>query len=147
MPLAAAPLPPLESLLEILDLLVAQARTYEVSLPANNYPARAAVTVLGQLALKAQSEALTLAEALTALASLTPPPPAQPLTPRERQVLELVAHGLTNKEIGLRLSISERTVQYHLNGIFNKTTTDSRTAAAALALQKGWIGMGWSGES
>jgi DNA-binding NarL/FixJ family response regulator len=128
------PLPPLVSLLEALDLLIAQAQAYERILPANNYPARAAVAVLGELARKALSEAQTIGEILD------PQPDGEhPFTPREKQVLELAARGLTNKEIARRLRISDRTVQFHLNSIFNKTATFSRTEAAALAVQKRWI--------
>ena len=46
---------------------------------------------------------------------------------------------MTNKEIAYRLGISDRTVQFHMNSIFNKTTTESRTEAVALALRSGWI--------
>jgi DNA-binding NarL/FixJ family response regulator len=129
------PSPPLlAALLETLDLLVAQAQAYERALPADNYPARAAVATLGELARQAHNEAADLA------AALSPPPAApHPFSPREQQVLALVAAGLTNKEIAYRLSISERTVQYHLNSIFNKTAVNSRTEAVALALQKGWL--------
>jgi NarL family two-component system response regulator YdfI len=54
-------------------------------------------------------------------------------------VLSLAAQGLTNKEIAYRLGISERTVQFHINSIFNKTATNSRTEAVALALRQGWL--------
>ncbi|MBE0698041.1 MAG: response regulator transcription factor [Anaerolineaceae bacterium] len=55
------------------------------------------------------------------------------------QVLKLAAHGLTNKEIAYRLVISERTVQFHMNSIFNKSGTSTRTEAVALALRSGWL--------
>jgi DNA-binding NarL/FixJ family response regulator len=55
------------------------------------------------------------------------------------EVLTLVAAGLTNKEIAYRLGLSERTIQFHLNSIFNKTNTGSRTEATALALKQGWL--------
>jgi len=121
---------PLTSLLEALGLLLAQARAYERALPANDYRARAAVAALSRLAQRAQSEALSLADASQA---------AHPFSPREFQVLSLAAQGLTNKEIAYRLGISERTVQFHINSIFNKTTTSSRTEVVALALRKGWL--------
>jgi NarL family two-component system response regulator YdfI len=54
-------------------------------------------------------------------------------------VLKLAARGLTNKEIAYRLGISDRTVQFHLNSVFNKTGASSRTAAAVHAVQQGWI--------
>lgn len=133
-------LPPLASLLDILTLLVEQARAYELALPANNYPARAAVAMMGELARQALNEAHEL-ETL-----VKPNPPAEhPFSPREHQVLELAAQGLTNKEIAFRLGLSERTVQFHMNSVFNKTATGSRTEAAALAIRKGWIGAGNDG--
>lgn len=130
---------PLESLLETLGLMLAQVRAYERALPVNNFPARAAVATLGELARQAQQEAEAVAEFVTAV-SPTPLTP-HPLSPREHQVLSLAARGLTNKEIAYRLGISERTVQFHMNSIFNKTTTQSRTEAVALALQQGWLSL------
>jgi DNA-binding NarL/FixJ family response regulator len=127
-------LPPLDSLLEALELLVAQARAYERILPRSDPTARAAVSAMGELARQALNEARDLAE------SLQPPTPGpHPFSPREHQVLSLAARGMTNKEIAYRLGISERTIQFHMNTIFNKSGTDSRTEAVALALRKGWI--------
>jgi DNA-binding NarL/FixJ family response regulator len=124
----------LAGLLDTLDLLLAQVRAYERALPADNYPARAAVASLGELARQALTEAHDLA------AVLEPASPApHPFSPRELEVLTLVAAGLTNKEIAYRLGLSQRTVQFHLNSIFNKTSTGSRTEAAALALKQGWL--------
>jgi DNA-binding NarL/FixJ family response regulator len=128
---------PLASLQNALALLVEQAQAYERALPANNYAARAAVAALARLARQAQSEALSLAESF-----LTQERAEHPFSPREHEVLSLAAEGLTNKEIAYRLGISERTVQFHINSIFNKTTTNSRTEAVALALRNGWIGKG-----
>lgn len=125
----------LAGLLDTLELLVAQTRAYERALPADNYPARAAVATLAKLARQSLNEARDLA------ASLEPPPSSpHPFSPRELEVLTLAAQGLTNKEIAYRLGISSRTVQFHMNSIFNKTTTESRTEAVAVALRKGWIG-------
>jgi DNA-binding CsgD family transcriptional regulator len=53
------------------------------------------------------------------------------LTPRERDVLTLVATGLSNVQIGLRLGISARTVNKHLEHIFTKTGLSNRTQIAA----------------
>ena len=69
-------------------------------------------------------------------------PPTQlvePLTPRERQVLELAAQGLTNRGIGRQLGISGRTVQGHLANIYGKLQVGSRTEAVTKALQLGFI--------
>lgn len=126
----------LEGLLQALEMLISQARAYERALPASNYPARAAVAALAEQAQRALNEARHLQEAL---GEKQPESSEGPLSPRERQVLSLAAAGLTNKEIAYRLGISDRTVQFHLNSIFNKTGTNSRTEAVALALQQGWI--------
>ncbi len=129
---------PLGSLLETLDLLLAQVQAYERALPTDNFPARAAVATLGELARQARLETEALAEMVTAVSHVDLSP--HPFSPREHQVLTLAAKGLTNKEIAYRLGISERTVQFHMNSIFNKTGTQSRTAAVALALQQDWLG-------
>lgn len=56
-----------------------------------------------------------------------------PLTPRERQITDLVARGLTNAQIGANLGISSETVKAALKGIFRKTAVTSRAALAAQA--------------
>jgi len=61
------------------------------------------------------------------------------LTPRELEVIRLVAEGLSNKEIGQALAISPRTVNFHLDNLFVKLGVRSRTEAAILALRQGWI--------
>jgi DNA-binding NarL/FixJ family response regulator len=124
----------LAGLLETLNLLTAQAQAYERALPADNYQARAAVAIMGELARQALAEAQDLEAALTV--SIIP---SHPLSPRELEVLTLAAEGLSNKEIAYRLGLSERTIQFHMTSIFNKTQTNSRTEATALALRQGWI--------
>ena len=126
---------PLASLQLALTSLVEQAQAYERALPHNNYAARAAVGALLKLAKQAQSEAVSLEETFQPQVTTE-----RPFSPREHEVLTLAADGLTNKEIAYRLGISERTVQFHINSIFNKTATNSRTEAVALALRNGWIG-------
>jgi NarL family two-component system response regulator LiaR len=61
------------------------------------------------------------------------------LTEREHAVLQLVAQGLSNMEIGERLSISPSTVKYHLANIFSKLRVSSRVEAIALAYQQGLV--------
>jgi DNA-binding NarL/FixJ family response regulator len=61
----------------------------------------------------------------------------QTLTPREEEVLRLVATGGTNREISQRLFISELTVKMHLASIFRKLQVNDRTKAAILALKAG----------
>jgi DNA-binding CsgD family transcriptional regulator/tetratricopeptide (TPR) repeat protein len=59
------------------------------------------------------------------------------LTPRERDVLRLIAQGLTDAEVAERLSLSPRTVGSHLTSIYGKLHVQSRTAAARIALEHG----------
>ncbi|MEW5960210.1 MAG: response regulator transcription factor [Chloroflexota bacterium] len=66
----------------------------------------------------------------TARAAPKAKPQIQLLTPREREVLELVADGLTNKEIALYLVISENTVRAHLRSLLDKLHVSSRVQAA-----------------
>jgi DNA-binding NarL/FixJ family response regulator len=61
------------------------------------------------------------------------------LTEREMDVLKLAAKGMSNREIAAELVISVRTVQSHLNSVFNKIGVGSRTEAVIHALRKGWI--------
>ena len=65
-------------------------------------------------------------------------PPVQ-LTPREMEVIELLAEGLSNKEIARTLFISPRTVNFHLDNIYSKLGVNSRTEAAIYALRHGWV--------
>lgn len=59
------------------------------------------------------------------------------LTPREREVLELLAEGLSNKDIARRLSITEKTVKHHVSSILSNLQVNSRTEAAVRASQAG----------
>lgn len=61
------------------------------------------------------------------------------LNPRELEVINLAAKGMSNKEIANELVISERTVQTHLVNIFRKLGANSRTQAVLYALREGWI--------
>lgn len=61
------------------------------------------------------------------------------LSKRQIEILKLAAKGMTNKEIGASLYLSERTVQAHLASIFGKLGATSRTEAVALAIDRGWI--------
>lgn len=65
--------------------------------------------------------------------------PSTDLTPREREVLQLVAEGLSNRAIALRLSISEHTVKFHINAIMEKLGAQSRTEAVVRATRLGLI--------
>lgn len=79
------------------------------------------------------------------LISLLRGPVAQPaqaheeLSPREVEVLRMVAEGLSNKEIAWRLQLSEHTIKYHVNSILTKLNASSRTEAVILGLRQGVI--------
>jgi serine/threonine protein kinase/DNA-binding NarL/FixJ family response regulator len=61
------------------------------------------------------------------------------LTPREMEIIQLLAEGLSNKEIAGLLFISPRTVNFHLDNIYSKLGVSSRTEAAIHALRHGWV--------
>jgi DNA-binding NarL/FixJ family response regulator len=65
--------------------------------------------------------------------------PVEPLTERERQVLELVALGLPNKTIAAELGISEHTAKFHVGAIMSKLGAASRTEAVAIAARRGLL--------
>jgi NarL family two-component system response regulator YdfI len=65
--------------------------------------------------------------------------PAEALTPRELEVLELVADGLANKSIAAKLAISDQTVKFHVRSICDKLGAANRTEAVRLGLRRGLI--------
>lgn len=65
------------------------------------------------------------------------PPPA--LTPRETEVVRLVADGLTNDEVSAAMGITSKTVEAHLGRIFERTGIQSRSELATRAIREGWI--------
>lgn len=73
------------------------------------------------------------------VAKLTASLSAEKLTTREHDVLALLAHGHSNKEIASQLSISETTVKSHLRSVFTKLCVVSRTEAIAVAGRRGLI--------
>ncbi|WP_448808595.1 LuxR C-terminal-related transcriptional regulator [Agromyces bauzanensis] len=77
--------------------------------------------------------------ALAELADLMGDRPAGVLTARELEVLRLVSTGLTNRAIGARLSLSEKTVARHLSNIFGKLGLSTRAAATAYAYENGLV--------
>jgi DNA-binding NarL/FixJ family response regulator len=66
-------------------------------------------------------------------------PLVEELTPRELEVLQVLARGLSNKAIGYHLDISEHTVKFHVNAIMSKLGAQSRTEAAVRATQMGLV--------
>jgi len=70
--------------------------------------------------------------------------PAQPslleeLTPRETEVLQLLAQGLPNREIATKLGISDHTAKFHVNSILGKLGAETRTEAVVLAARLGLV--------
>jgi two-component system, NarL family, response regulator LiaR len=63
----------------------------------------------------------------------------EPLTPREQEVLQLLAQGLNNRAIAETLYVSDRTVQAHLTNIFAKMGVSSRLEAVLTAIRRGWL--------
>lgn len=61
------------------------------------------------------------------------------LSTREREVLALIAQGLSNAQIGERLSIGEKTVKTHVSNVLAKLEINDRTQAAVLAWKRGWV--------
>ena len=65
--------------------------------------------------------------------------PADPLTPREREVVELIASGLSNKRIAAELGIAEKTVKAHVSNVLGKLGLSDRTQVAMHAVRVGWV--------
>jgi DNA-binding NarL/FixJ family response regulator len=85
--------------------------------------------------------ALTLERAFTEAlgAGTLSPVDTAGLTPREMDVLRIIVHGNSNRSIAAALFLSERTVENHVTHILAKLGLESRTAAAAFALQRGLV--------
>jgi DNA-binding NarL/FixJ family response regulator len=93
-------------------------------------------------ALEAAARGLTVLDAPLAEVFLRTPEGSarsQPLTPREREVLALLADGLTNKAIAARLGMSEHTAKFHVNAILGKLGASSRAEAIVRAARMGLI--------
>ena len=90
--------------------------------------------VLGLIVLDEAFAADALREAPTAALEL-----AEPLTPRELEVLQLLAQGLPNKVIAQRLGISDHTAKFHVNAILGKLGVQSRSEAIVQAVRLGLV--------
>ena len=99
------------------------------------------------------AEAGALADEVDAII-MSPPPHAtartpagagetfdEPLTPRELEVLELLAEGLANKGIAARLGISDQTVKFHVASLYGKLGAVNRTDAVRRAVRRGLIAL------
>ncbi len=103
----------------------------------------AAITAVGAglLALdRRQTAALWIPqEPVIATGTHAPAPGEEPLTPREREVLQLLAEGLPNKLIAQRLHVSDHTVKFHVSSIMLKLNAASRTEAVTVAARRGLL--------
>ncbi len=95
--------------------------------------------LLAAVASAVRGETVLAPSVATKLVTRMRAPVAESLSPREAQVLSLVARGLTNAEIGTELFISEATVKTHLLRVFAKLGVSDRTAAVTTALGRGLI--------
>ena len=110
-----------------------------------------AIEVVGEFDTLAKARASAVkADAMLLANAMAPPddessPPDEwiddELTPREVEVLELLAEGLANKAIGVRLTISDQTVKFHVASIIGKLGASNRTDAVRLAVRRGLISM------
>jgi DNA-binding NarL/FixJ family response regulator len=89
----------------------------------------------------AQGQATLAPSVATKLVRQLQVPQPEPLSPRERQVLTLVAEGETNRGVASRLNVTEGTVKTYLARIFAKLDVSDRTAAVTTALAKQLISM------
>jgi DNA-binding NarL/FixJ family response regulator len=85
--------------------------------------------------------------AATVLGRVRAPEPEAPLSPRELEVLTLVARGATNREAAARLFISEATVKTHLLHVYAKLGVNDRAAAVAAGYERGLLSASTSGTS
>ena len=102
----------------------------------------AAVEIVGEAATVAEARAAGYdVDALVVVPDRagTAEPLPEPLTPRELDVLELMADGLPNKAIAARLGISDQTVKFHVASIIGKLAAANRTEAVRIALRRGLL--------
>lgn len=130
---------------EIYQMAKARLRLAEALLAGGDRDA-ATAEATAALATAQQLEARPLAQALREFATrarLALPgvraTTADVLTPREHAVLEQVARGLTNRQVGEQLFISEKTVSVHVSRVMAKLEAASRTEAVAVAYQRGLL--------
>jgi DNA-binding NarL/FixJ family response regulator len=95
--------------------------------------------LLAAIVSAARGETVLSPSVATRLVTRMRAPATESLSPREAEVLSLVARGLTNGEIGKALFISETTVKTHLLRVFGKLGVSDRTAAVTTALDRGLL--------
>jgi DNA-binding NarL/FixJ family response regulator len=95
--------------------------------------------LFGAIRAAARGEAVLSPSVATRVLGRMRAPAEEALSPRELEILQAVARGLSNKDIGRRLYVSEATVKTHLLRVFSKLGVDDRTAAVTVALERGII--------
>jgi DNA-binding NarL/FixJ family response regulator len=100
------------------------------------------IEVAGEAASLSAARALAVevdAYLMAAASRLDEAPLVERLTPRETEVLQLLADGLANKVIAAKLGVSEETVKFHLASVFGKLGASNRTDAVRQALRRGLV--------
>ena len=103
------------------------------------YAATPAQIIAAVLAAAAGLAAVPASDMLLLVPLSAAAPAAEPLTPRERDVLEMLAEGLSNKMIAYRLNISGHTAKFHVNAILAKLGAGTRTEAAMRGIRLGLV--------
>ena len=99
-----------------------------------------AAGALGFIPKSADGDALRQAVTRVLLGETLPVPRDKaPLTPRQQEILLLLADGLPNKAISRQLGLSEDTVKTHLKALFQELEVHTRTACVSAARQRGWL--------
>lgn len=108
----------------------------------NAEPQELARAVRAAHAGEALLDPVVAARLVEALAGAGAEEPIDRLTPRERQVLQLIGRGLPNKQIARELDLSERTVKTHVGHVLAKLGVADRTQAAVVAVRAGLVDLG-----
>ncbi len=106
--------------------------------PASQLEAAVVAAAEGLIALPSMAAERTLTQRST-IEALNLDSLDEPLTGREREVLEMLSRGLSNKLIARRLSISEHTVKFHVSSVYTKLGASSRTDAVSRGVRRGLI--------
>lgn len=106
---------------------------------AEDLAAAARAVAAGLLVIHPAPAATLLARLLEQPRVQPPTGPGEALTPRELEVLQALAGGLTNRAIARRLTVSENTVKFHVSSILTKLDAASRAEAVALAARRGLL--------
>ncbi len=136
-----------DSLLPVLILLADEDRTGAVAAVLQDWPAGGVLKDADPDQLAAAINAIAqgmlvfdpVLNLLPTSQDLIPEAPVESLTPREQEVLQLLAEGLANKMIAQQLGISDHTVKFHVNAIMTKLNAQSRTEAVVRATRLGLI--------